>query len=125
MQSADPKEYYDARGSYDGSVSLLPPEQGGPVIIYDAMPDPPPDGLGDDAGWMAVARAKNASDPYLIEWVKDPGNPIWFDDGGNSTGQPKNGPVFPSEIWENDGHFNFLAASTPAICCCLGILARS
>jgi hypothetical protein len=24
-------------------------------------------------------------------------------------GQPKSGPVFPSEIWENGRHFNFLA----------------
>ena len=94
--TADPAEWYDARGSYDGSISLLAPEHGGPVMLYDAMPNPPPDtwhgprgisssssrlGLGDDTGWMAVARPKNASDPYLREWVKDPGNPIWFDLG--------------------------------------------
>ena len=32
--SADPHEWYDSKGSYDGSVSMLPAEQGGPVILF-------------------------------------------------------------------------------------------
>eukprot|EP01049_Picozoa_sp_SAG25_P006488 SAG25_NODE_490_length_7426_cov_3.764706_8_plen_355_part_00 len=114
--SSDPQEWYDSRGSYDGSVSMLPPEQGGPVMLYDAMHGLRPNGTlltsgaGDDPGWLAVARPKNASDPYLVEWVKDPRNPVWFDlgDGTSSTGQV-GGAVFPSTIWKSGDHFNFLS----------------
>ena len=112
--SADPHEWYDSKGSYDGSVSMLPAEQGGPVILYDAMHGPRPNGsrLGDDRGWLAVARPQNASDPYLVDWVKDRRNPCYIHEqgAGGGTGQPADGPVFPSAIWRSGDHFNFLSS---------------
>ena len=42
--------------------------------------------LGDDRGWLAVARPKNASDAYLVEWVKDTRNPCYFNDEQAGTG---------------------------------------
>jgi hypothetical protein len=105
--SSNPAEWYDAKGSYDGSISLLPEADGGIVMLYDAMHNGTgPTGrsgglaLGDDVGWLAVARPKNSSDPLLVEWVKDARNPVWFDAGADGTGQV-GGAVFPSGIWKS------------------------
>ena len=100
----DPKQWYDAGGSYDGSVTILPEADGGPVIIYDVIEvGPPPSGLGDDPPTMGVARAADATDPYLVDWIKDPANPIDFDGTAGSS--------FPSSVWYNEinGYWNLLA----------------
>ena len=111
--STDPAEWYDARGSYDGSISLLPESEGGIVMLYDAMHNGtgPPNGslaVGDDEGWLAVARPKNSSDPFLEVWSKSERNPVWFDAGEDGTGQV-GGAVFPSGIWKSGDHWNFLS----------------
>lgn len=35
--STDPAEWFDAGGSWDGSLTMLPPNEGGPVIVYDVI----------------------------------------------------------------------------------------
>lgn len=80
--ATDPAQWYDAHGSWDGSISLLPE---GPTILYDVVEGAPPGTLGGDPPTMAIARAKDADDPYLVEWVKDPRNPI---DWNGTTGTP-------------------------------------
>lgn len=126
----DPRQWYDHSGSYDGGVSLLPPTLGGPTIVYDVIEcairrstgkcggpayvgckcinDTDPEaGTPMDPPWMGVARPVNTSDPYLLEWAKDPSNPI------NFTGGPGTGGANPGSIWWNDRlkHFNLLALS--------------
>ena len=39
--SSNPKEWYDARGSYDGSLVVLPPDQGGRESSPDGVPVTP------------------------------------------------------------------------------------
>ena len=48
-------------GAWDGSVTILPPEAGGPVIVYDSPPEP---------SNVSIARATNAEDPLLLNWTK-------------------------------------------------------
>ena len=49
-------------GCYDGSLSLLPPPHG-PTILYE----PRPYGVGKPIP-LVLVKAKNASDPRLVEW---------------------------------------------------------
>jgi hypothetical protein len=51
--------------AWDGALSMLSAEDGGPVIIYDLCPEP---------SNLALARPKNVSDPALIEWDLYVGN---------------------------------------------------
>ena len=53
-----------------------------------------------DPPTMAVVHATNASDPFLVSWTKDTPNPIQFEGPGTS---------FPSEVWKNGDHWNFIA----------------
>ena len=78
-----PAHSYDSHdGDCDGWVSL--PEDSGlstPVLTFGpdcARPLSPP---ANDAPRVAVARPLNASDPLLINWVKDAANPIAFAKG--------------------------------------------
>lgn len=97
--ATDPAQWYDAHGSWDGSISLLPE---GPTILYDVVEGAPPGGkLGGDPPTMAIARAKDADDPYLVEWVKDPRNPI---DWNGTTGTS-----FASGIMKSGDHWNFFS----------------
>ena len=106
--ASDPLQWYDAGGSFDGSVTALPESEGGPTILYDVIERAPPDassappgGLGYDPPTMGVARAANASDAYLVEWVKDARNPIdWNGTAGGSD---------PSGLWRSGDHWNFAA----------------
>ncbi|XP_071705188.1 beta-fructofuranosidase, insoluble isoenzyme CWINV3-like [Rutidosis leptorrhynchoides] len=62
-----PKNSFDINSCFSGSITILPGNK--PVILY----------TGVDAKNQQVqnlATPKNLSDPFLIEWVKYPGNPI-------------------------------------------------
>ncbi|KAG5576533.1 hypothetical protein H5410_056667 [Solanum commersonii] len=52
----DPNEPYDINSYWSGSATIL--QYGTPVILY------------------TLAMPKNPSNPYLIEWIKSPHNPI-------------------------------------------------
>eukprot|EP01052_Picozoa_sp_SAG31_P017056 SAG31_NODE_1152_length_9642_cov_4.124489_7_plen_558_part_00 len=88
--------------TWDGSISLLPKSDGGPLILYDAE-----DGkLGGsaransaDRQILGVARLADLDDKYLMTWQRAQHNPVRF------TGQPL---AFPGQVWRNGEHFNFL-----------------
>jgi hypothetical protein len=106
---------YDARGAYDGSLTLDPDVNGGePLILYDIGPAAEPEdelefngGGGGVSTWMGdlpllgVARPSDPADPELTYWTKDPNNPVDFSGGP--------GASFPSQVWKNGDHFNFVA----------------
>ena len=101
--------WYDSRGSWDGSVTMLPAEQSPtgkaiPLIMYDIIEGkkPPYGGpqhrqrrsssssssrprLGDNPT-LALARG-DPDDPYLYSWKKDAGNPLVFENCPNITGE--------------------------------------
>jgi hypothetical protein len=52
---------------------------------------------------MAVVRATNASDPFLVSWTKDAANPIQF-----NSGQITSPYDTPGQIWKNGDHWNYL-----------------
>jgi sucrose-6-phosphate hydrolase SacC (GH32 family) len=114
---------YDAKGSFDGSVTMAPGVNGGnPVILYDTVPveripyrgarracgaggwsPPSAEGGGVELGdgqTMAVARPADLADAELQFWAKDPRNPVVFEGKGT---------CFPSQIWRNGDHWNFIA----------------
>ena len=114
------KDWYDSRGSWDGSLTLLPAEQSPtgkllPLIIYDIIEGKKPGGpqrLGAGAGLgdnptLAVARG-DPDDPYLLSWKKDVGNPLAFEGCPNITGEGC-GTYFPSQVWKSGDHWNFLS----------------
>ena len=85
----DPRHWYDAKGSFDGSVAILPGK--GPVLLYDTIgrftPPPPPlasagpvrdsrAGYLDNPGCQGLSWPLNLSDSELTHWSKDPRNPI-------------------------------------------------
>ena len=59
--------------TWDSSISMLPAEDGGPLIIYDAQDGKlgTASGLGDSP-ILGVARLSNPNDKYLTSWVRDP-----------------------------------------------------
>ncbi|XP_051143562.1 beta-fructofuranosidase, soluble isoenzyme I-like [Andrographis paniculata] len=62
-----PDQWYDINGVWTGSATLLP--DGRIVMLY----------TGDTADLVQVqclAHPANVSDPLLLEWVKDPANPV-------------------------------------------------
>jgi hypothetical protein len=90
----------------DGSVSILPMEDGGPVILYDApdkIPKPRPSNMCGECT-LSVARLNNTKDKYLQTFTRDTGgNPVQIDLKGAK-------PIdFPSTIWKNGDHYNFVA----------------
>lgn len=89
--------------TWDGSVSFLPNDDGGPVILYDAQDgklDPVTDRLApSDRAILGVARPANTSDKYLMTWTRDAHNPVVFD------GAPTD---FPGQIWKSGDHWNFV-----------------
>jgi hypothetical protein len=85
--------------TWDGSITLLPESEGGPVILYDAQ-----DGKADshalgDSPIVGVARLVDPADPYLQLWQRAEANPIAF------VGPPI---AFPGPIWRNGDHYNFV-----------------
>ncbi|KZV14483.1 acid beta-fructofuranosidase-like [Dorcoceras hygrometricum] len=62
-----PDQWYDINGVWTGSATILP--DGGIIILY----------TGDTYDLVQVqclAYPANSSDPLLLEWVKDPANPV-------------------------------------------------
>ena len=101
----DPSHTYDGRGSDDGSLTVRPDVNGGePLILYDIAPAPTPSTASrvrdTDRPLLAVARAVDPTDPLLEVWAKDPRNPVAFSGPG---------ACFPSTIWKNAQHWNFLS----------------
>ena len=116
----DPAHFFDAKGSFDGSLTVAEGVNGGtPVILYDTInatrtpystprracgaggwgPPLPAGSVGlGDAQTMAVARPAEVGDAELQYWRKD--GPITFDGKGT---------CFPSQVWRNGEHFNFVA----------------
>eukprot|EP01051_Picozoa_sp_SAG22_P000923 SAG22_NODE_30_length_28348_cov_12.488584_20_plen_221_part_00 len=90
------KAWYDAHGSWDGSLSIPRDESsfpGGngidePVVLMTAVPgkappNTPPSQLGHIT--MAIVRASDKSDPFLLNWTKDDRNPIKYSNGTKGT----------------------------------------
>jgi sucrose-6-phosphate hydrolase SacC (GH32 family) len=121
-------DWYDAHGSWDGSLQI-PNEWNGitePVVVMTAVPGTKPGSTSEESkrpeyvprthrNWtagapqvgmamqMAIVRATNASDPFLVSWTKDAANPINF-----NTGQITSPYDTPGQIWRNGDHWNFL-----------------
>jgi len=85
--------------TWDGSISMLPAEDGGPVIIYDAQDGKMSRGNLGDRPILGVARLKDPKDKYLMTWTRDANNPVQF------TGAPA---AFPGQVWKNGDHWNFV-----------------
>lgn len=89
--------------TFDGSISMLPAEDGGPIILYDA-PDRIPKGYpGCGECILSIARLNKTDDKYLQLFTRDEGggDPVNLT-GQNMTKGAHNGPVdFPSTIWKN------------------------
>ena len=120
-------DWYDAHGSWDGSLSV-PHDWNGitePVVLMTTVEGAPPgDAAAADrprsiraaaatarsrssagmAVGMAVVRPTNASDPYLVSWTKDAANPVAFENG-SAIDSPYD---TPGQIWRSGDHWNFL-----------------
>merc|ERR1712137_1693 len=82
----------------------LPQADGGPVILYDS-PDRIPKGWpGCGECMLSLARLNDTNDKYLKTFTRDPNaDPVQLDLGGKK-------PIdFPSTIWKNGDHYNFIA----------------
>jgi hypothetical protein len=92
--------------TWDGSITLLPKEAGGPLILYDAEDgklgvhdaDGVPVGSGDRP-ILGVARLADPDDKYLQTWTRVENNPVAFEGAAGA---------FPGQVWENDEHWNFV-----------------
>lgn len=62
-----PSESYDINGCWSGSATIL--QDGTPAMLYTGID------LNNNQV-QNLAMPKNTSDPYLIEWIKSPHNPI-------------------------------------------------
>lgn len=62
-----PSQPSDINGTWSGSATILP--DGKPAILYTGI-----NPLNQQVQNLAIP--KNPSDPYLIEWVKSPNNPL-------------------------------------------------
>lgn len=90
--------------TWDGSISILSAEEGGPLILYDAQDgkmgshsaDPRMPG---DSPIVGVARLVDTSDKYLMTWARADNNPV------NFSGTPI---AFPGPVWKNGAHWNFV-----------------
>ncbi|KAF4371239.1 hypothetical protein F8388_020966 [Cannabis sativa] len=91
-----PSEDYDINGCWSGSATVLPGNK--PVIMY----------TGIDKSIRQIqnyAIPKNASDPYLREWIKPKNNPIAIPD------KSENASAFrdPTTAWKGeDGHWRMV-----------------
>jgi len=91
--------WYDARGSFDGSLSIPTAWNGikEPMVVMTAV-----EGKANGIG-MAVVRPTNSSDPFMLSWTKDAANPINFTSGALTTAYDT-----PGQVWKNGDHWNFL-----------------
>ena len=81
-------DWYDAGGSWDGSLSI-PNQWNGltePVVIMTSR-------VNATAMAMAVVRPTNASDPFLLSWTKDENNPIEFTSDALTSGLDTPGQI--------------------------------
>lgn len=62
-----PSKPYDINGCWSGSATIL--KDGTPAILYTGIDS-------NNNQFQNLAMPKNPSDPYLIEWIKSPHNPI-------------------------------------------------
>uniref|UniRef100_A0A7N0ZYB8 Beta-fructofuranosidase n=1 Tax=Kalanchoe fedtschenkoi TaxID=63787 RepID=A0A7N0ZYB8_KALFE len=62
-----PTQQSDINGCWSGSATIL--RDGDPAILYTGI-DP------ENKQVQNLATPKNLSDPYLVEWVKSPNNPV-------------------------------------------------
>ena len=107
-------EWYDSRGSFDGSAAILPGK--GPVILVDNIGpfNNTPDsssrlGATDNPGCQGLSWPEDLTDPELTHWRKDARNPINITnlDCGSRV---KNSPgAFPGSIFQNGDHYNYLS----------------
>jgi len=90
---------------------MLDPENGGPTFLYDA-PDRISKGYpGCGECILSIARLNKTDDKYLKVFTRDErgGDPVKIT-CQNMTKGARNGPVdFPSTIWKNGDHYNFIA----------------
>jgi beta-fructofuranosidase len=84
--------------TWDGSISMLAKEDGGPLILYDAEDGKLRAGSGDRP-ILGVARLADPNDKYLMTWTRVNNNPVVFE------GAPG---AFPGQVWKNGDHFNFI-----------------
>ena len=99
--------------TWDGSISMLPAEDGGPLILYDAedgklntlAPNERELGpLGNvlaplDRPILGVARLADPNDKYLMTWTRIDNNPVVFDGAA---------AAFPGQVWKNGDHYNMI-----------------
>lgn len=71
-----PSEPFDLHGCWSGSATILPGNK--PVILYTGI---------NESGHNVqnLALPKNISDPFLLEWVKPPYNPVMVAEGVDPT----------------------------------------
>jgi len=60
-----PNNTYDSGGVFSGSITIV---NGKPIISYTCV--------GPHGQLQCLASAKDPTDPNLIDWVKDPSNPV-------------------------------------------------
>ena len=98
--------------TYDGSISILPKENGGPVFLYDAPDRIPKNYTGCGECILSIARLTDPDDQYLQSFTRDEngGDPVNISGQNLTTKGAPNAPVdFPSTIWQNGDHYNFIA----------------
>ncbi|KAG9132046.1 hypothetical protein Leryth_017816 [Lithospermum erythrorhizon] len=86
-----PSEPYDIKGCWSGSVTMLPGNK--PAVLYTGI-------ASNNNQVQNLALPKNLSDPYLVEWVKSPKNPLMTPTPTNKI----DGEWFrdPSTAWMNE-----------------------
>ncbi|XP_060217138.1 beta-fructofuranosidase, insoluble isoenzyme CWINV3-like isoform X1 [Lycium barbarum] len=62
-----PSDPYDINGCWSGSATIL--QDGTPAMLYTGRDS-------QDTQLQNLAVPKDPSDPYLVEWIKSPSNPI-------------------------------------------------
>ncbi|EEF41066.1 Beta-fructofuranosidase, cell wall isozyme precursor, putative [Ricinus communis] len=96
-----PSQQADINGAWSGSATILP--GGTPAILYTGI-----DPLNQQV--QNLALPKNPSDPYLIEWVKSPENPLMAPTSQNQI----NASSFrdPTTAWKGlDGNWRVVIGS--------------
>ncbi|OWM79858.1 hypothetical protein CDL15_Pgr001501 [Punica granatum] len=90
-----PSQPADIKGCWSGSATILP--DGKPVILYTGI-NP------EEQQVQNIAFPKDLSDPYLVEWVKSPKNPLMAPTASNkinasSFRDPTTGWLGPDGMW--------------------------
>ncbi|KAK8956835.1 Beta-fructofuranosidase, insoluble isoenzyme 4 [Platanthera zijinensis] len=87
-----PSDPFDLHGCWSGSTTILPGNK--PIILYTGI---------NEAGYNVqnIALPKNISDPFLLEWVKPPYNPVMIAADGFNATQFRD----PSTCWQGKDGF--------------------